>query len=220
MAPVYKGFSNRKTSKTVGITLGVSVSAILFIAIPLTQIFTQYERSNNDIDAIEFATPPPPPMEEEPPPPPPPEEEPPPPEFEPPPPPISLEQLEIALEAGTGDAVSGDFAMPSLKIDKDELGGLDIFDINDLDKKPGTQKQVAPIYPIDATRQGLSGWVRAEFIIDKRGNVVNVKIIRSSNAIFEKPTINALRQFKFSPGEKGGKVVTTRARIEIPFTIE
>lgn len=199
MAPIYKG-STGKSSRSVGLTLGIAVSCLIFLAIPLTQIFTEYTKSNEDILKIDVA-PPPPPLDE-PPPPPEPEEEPPPPEFEPPAPPISLEQLEIALEAGTGDAVGGDFAMPNLTINKDELGGLDIFDINDLDKKPKSVKQVAPIYPMDATRHGLSGFAEIEFIIDERGSVVNVKVTKSSDKIFEKPTINALRQWNFTPGEK------------------
>lgn len=221
MVPIFKDFSRKhKSSKIISLSLGIAVSLLLFIAIPLTQIFTNYERSNNEIDLIEFAPPPPPPPLEEPPPPPPPEEEKPPEEFEPPQPPISLEQLEIALEAGTGEAVGGDFAMPNLTIKKDELGGLEIFDINDLDTRPKTVKQVAPTYPISAKRRGLSGWADAQFIIDKRGNVVNVKIKGSSDLIFEKPTLDAVRQWKFTPGQKNGKVVTTRAETRIPYIIE
>jgi len=219
MPPVYQS-STSKRSPVLVIALGIAVSGLIFLAIPLTQIFAEYTKSPEEIMAIDVAPPPPPPPLDEPPPPPPPEEEPPLPEFEPPPPPISLEQLEIALEAGTGEAVAGDFAMPNLTINKDELGGLDIFDINDLDKKPRSVKQVPPIYPMDATRRGLSGYVNAQFIIDTRGNVVDVKITSSSDPIFEKPTINALRQWKFTPGEKGGKVVTTRAETRIPYTIQ
>ncbi|MGJ8651612.1 MAG: energy transducer TonB [Opitutaceae bacterium] len=219
MSSVYK-CSNANRSRALGVTLGIAVSGLIFLAIPLTQIFTEYKKESTDIQAIDLAPPPPPPPLDEPPPPPEPEEEPPPPDFEPPTPPISLEQLEIALEAGTGDAVGGDFAMPNLTINKDDLGGLDIFDINDLDKKPKSVKQVAPIYPMDATRRGLSGYVNVQFIIDKRGNVVNVKVTSSSDKIFDKPTIDALRQWKFTPGEKGGRVVTTRAETRIPYEIQ
>jgi len=218
MPSVYKS-SNENRSRAVGVTLGIAVSGLIFLAIPLTQIFTEYTKVTEDIQSIDLAPPPPPPPLDEPPPPPEPEEEPPP-EFEPPPPPISLEQLEIALEAGTGEAVGGDFAMPNLTINKDELGGLDIFDINDLDKKPKSVKQSAPHYPMDATRRGLSGYVNAQFIIDQRGNVVNVKVTSSSDAIFEQPTIDALRQWKFTPGEKDGRVVTTRAKVRIPYEIQ
>ena len=96
MAPVYKS-PKSKSAPVFGVTLGIAISCLIFLAIPLTQIFTEYSKSLEAIQAIEVAPPPPPSMEEEPPPPPPPEEEPPLPEFEPPPPPISLEQLELAL---------------------------------------------------------------------------------------------------------------------------
>ena len=219
MSPAYHS-SNKKHSSVLGVAMGIAVSALIFSGIPLTQIFTEYNKNSEDIQAIEVAPPPPPPPLEEPPPPPPPQEETPLPEFEPPPPPISLEQLDIALEAGTGEALAGDFVMPNLTISKDELGGLDIFDINDLDKKPRSVKQVPPTYPIDATPRGLSGYANAQFVIDTRGNVVQAKITSSSDPIFEKPTINALRQWKFTPGEKGGKIVTTRAETRIPYTIQ
>ncbi len=204
----------------MGVVTGVIVSGLIFLAIPLTQMFTEYSRGNEEILAIDVAPPPPPPPLEEPPPPPPPEEEPPPPDFEPPPPPISLEQVEIALEAGTGESVAGDFAMPNLTIKKEELGGLEIFDINDLDKKPTTVKQVAPLFPVEARRRGQSGYAVAQFIIDKRGSVLNVKIMSSSDPIFEKPTIEAIRQWRFTPGEKGGRVVTTRAETRVPYQIQ
>lgn len=219
MTKVYKR-STQKGSRPVGVIFGLIASALIFLAIPLTQIFTTYTKTSEDILAIDLAPPPPPPPLDEPPPPPEPEEEPPPPDFEPPPPPITLEQLEIALEAGTGEAVGGDFAIPNLTVTKDELGSLDIFDIKDLDKKPKTLKQVAPIYPLEAKHRGLSGYVRVQFIIDKKGNVVSVKVISSSDRIFENPTVDAIRQWRFTPGEKNGRIVTTRAETRIPYEIQ
>ncbi|MGB0334968.1 MAG: energy transducer TonB [Opitutales bacterium] len=210
--------SDSKSFPTMGVVTGIIVCGLIFLAIPLTQMFTDYSRANEEILAIELAPPPPPPPIEEPPPPP--EEEPPPPDFEPPPPPISLEQLEIALEAGTGESMAGDFAMPNLTIKKEELGGLEIFDISDLDKKPTTVKQVAPLFPVEARRRGLSGYAVAQFIIDQRGGVRDVIIISSSDSVFNKPTIEAIRQWKFTPGEKGGRIVTTRAEARMPYQIQ
>ncbi|TVP81046.1 MAG: energy transducer TonB [Puniceicoccaceae bacterium] len=170
--------------------------------------------------SIEMAPPPPPPPPEEPPPPPEPEQEPPSMDYEPPPPPITLEQLNVALEAGVGDAVGGDFAMPSLTIESEDLGSLDIFDIADLDKRPEVVRQNAPMYPPNARREGLSGYVRVSFVIDQNGAVVSVRVISSSDPVFESPTIDAVRQWRFTPGEKNGQVVTTRAETRVPFRIQ
>jgi protein TonB len=198
--------------------MGIAVSALIFFAIPLTQIFTQYKKAPTEIEALEVAPPPPPPPPEEPPPPPEPEEEEPPPELNVPPPPISLEQLDMALEPGTGDTLSGDFALPTVDL-TENLGGLEIFDISDLEKKPYPKKQIPPRYPMDATRRGLTGYALAEFIIDEYGNVTDVKIVKSSDPIFNSPTADAIRSWKFTPGEKDGRAVKTRTRIRIPYDI-
>ncbi|CAA6680268.1 MULTISPECIES: energy transducer TonB [unclassified Lentimonas] len=218
MSSVYKSPKGKGT-RTIGVLLGLGVSALIFLAIPLTQIFTEYEKTPSDIESIELATPPPPPPEDEPPPPPEPEEEEPPPELDTPPPPVSLEQLDMALEPGTGDSLSGDFALPTVDL-KQNLGSLDIFDLSDVEKKPHPKKQSAPKYPMDATRRGLSGYAIAVFIVDQNGNVIDVDIPKSSDPIFDKPTIEAIRTWKFSPGEKDGKTVKTRIKIRIPYEIE
>ena len=74
-------------------------------------------------------------------------------------------------------------------------------------------------YPPSARRQGLQGRVTAEFIIDEKGDVLQVTITRSSDPVFEKPTIDAIRGWKFTPGEKDGRKVKTRTRVTIPYTI-
>ena len=219
MAPAYSPRSN-KSSRATGAVIGIVVSGLLFLAVPLTQMFTDFDKSPEEIMAIEVAPPPPPPPPEDPPEPPPPEEEPTPPEMETPPPNLTLEQLEVALNPGTGLAMNGDFALPSLNVDAKQLGGLEIFDINDVDKKPSPIKQSPPVYPIEANRRGLSGYARASFLIDKKGNVIEVKIISASDPIFKKPTIDAIRKWKFTPGENGGKPVVTRAEVPIPYQIQ
>ena len=215
MSSVYKPPQGKGTL-TAGTLLGILVSLLIFLAIPLTQIFTEYEKSPEEIDALEMAPPPPPPPED-PPPPPEPEEEEPPPELDTPPPPLTLDMLDLALEPGTGNSLAGDFALPTFDVGQKDLGGLDIFDINAVDTKPQPRKQASPNYPIAAKRQKLEGYAMAEFIIDENGNVINVVIKQSSNPIFEKPTIDAIRRWKFTPGEKDGRKVKTRTRVKIPY---
>ena len=217
MSSVYKSPKGQDT-RTVGTLLGIAVSGLIFLAIPLTQIFTEYQKAPSDIEAIEMAAPPPPPPEDEPPPPPEPEEEEPPPELDTPPPPISLEQLDMALEPGTGDSLSGDFALPKVDL-KQNLGSLDIFNLSDVDKKPQPKSRRDPIPPAEATRRGISGYAVAEFIIDEYGNVINVKIIKASDKLFKKPTIDAISKWKFTPAEKDGKTVKTKTRIRLGYDV-
>ena len=219
MSSVYKAPTGKGT-RTGGVIFGITISALLFLAIPLTQLFTQYQKAPEVIEALEVAAPPPPPPPDEPPPPPEPEEQEPPPELDTPPPPISLEQLDLALNPGTGSSQAGDFALPNFDASAKDLGGLDIFDIGDLDNKPQPRRQSAPKYPSTARRKGLQGFAVAEFIIDENGNVGSLQIKQSSDPVFEQPTIDAIRTWKFTPGEKDGRTVKTRTRVKIPYTIQ
>ncbi|MGJ8651929.1 MAG: energy transducer TonB [Opitutaceae bacterium] len=220
MSHLYKPPQHRKSMAATGTFVGIGVSAMLFLAIPLTQIFTEYKKAPEEIDALEMAPPPPPPPLDEPPPPPEPEQEEAPPELDTPPPPISLDQLDMALNPGTGGSLSGDFALPSFEVGSKDLGGLEIFDIGDLEDKPQPRKQTAPRYPSEARRKRLQGFALAEFIIDENGDVSAVEIKQASDSVFEQPTIEAIRTWKFTPGQKDGRAVKTRTRVKLPYTIQ
>jgi protein TonB len=219
MSKTFKSLKESKKTKVKSILIGIAFSFLLFLAIPLTQIFIDSTKQKETINPLEFSPPPPPPPPEDPPPPPEPEEEEPPPELDSPPPPISLEQLDMALEPGTGGALSGDFALPTFDAKKTNLG-MDIFDINDLEKKPQPRRQLPPRYPAKAKASGLEGFALAEFIVDQNGDVESVVIKDSSNSIFEAPTVDAIRNWVFTPGEKDGRKVRTRVRVKIPYTLQ
>ena len=190
-----------------GLLIGLAFSFLLFLAIPLTQLFTTYEKAPESIDSLEIAPPPPPE----------PEEEEPPPELDTPPPPISLEQLDMALEPGTGGSLSGDFALPTFDAKKADLG-MDIFNINDLDKIPGFRRPPNITYPAKAQRQGLSGYVVIRFIVDEEGNVGSIEIIEASDPVFVPSVKEAYQRAKFNPGEKNGRPVKFKMQQKIPFT--
>lgn len=200
-----------------GAVVGIAVSALLFLAIPLTQIFTEYKKAPEEIQAIEVATPPPPPPPDEPPPPPEPEEEEPPPELNEPPPPISLEQLDLALNPGTGGAVGGNFALPTLDIDAKELGGLEIFELDDVDSAPQPRTQIEFSYPASAKRKGIKGTVKVEYIVNDKGEVEDITFTNNPNRILANATAGVLRRARFDPATKDGRAVKVRMRAAIPY---
>ena len=219
MSSVYNAPKGKGT-QGAGVLVGLGMSVLIFVGIALTQIFTAPPAPSESIDPIAVAPPPPPPPPDEPPPPPEPEEQEPPPELDTPPPPLSLDMLDMALNPGTGGSLAGDFALPSFDVNQSDLGSLDIFDIGDLENKPQPRKQASPKYPAAARRKKQEGFALAEFIIDEKGNVINVEIKQSSDPIFDRPTIEAIRGWKFTPGEKDGRAVKTRTRVKIPYTLK
>ena len=216
MSKLYKAPTG-KGSLTTGTIMGLAVSGLLFLAIPLTQIFTEYEKAPQEIEALEMAMPPPPPPLDEPPPPPEPEEEEPPPELETPPPPISLDQLDMVLNPGTGAVGNGDFALPTLDIGAQDLGSLDIFELGDVDSAPTPRSKIEFSYPASAKRKGITGVVKIEYIVNEKGRVEQVSIIESPNKILSDATSDVISRARFDPAAKDGRPVKVRMRAAIPY---
>jgi len=62
--------------------------------------------------------------------------------------------------------------------------------------------KIAPIFPSHALKNNIQGHVLLVFDISRKGYPTNIKIKESSNSIFNKPAINAVKQFKYVLSEK------------------
>jgi protein TonB len=217
MSKIYNPPQHRKSMVAAGALAGIGISGLLFLAIPLTQMFTDYEKSPEQIEALETAAPPPPPPPEDPPPPPEPEKEEPPPELDTPPPPITLEQLDMALNPGTGSSMAGDFALPTFDLTGADLGGLEIFELGDVDSPPQPRTRIEFSYPAAARRKGITGVVKVEYIVNERGRVEQIKIVESPDSLLSKATEDVLNRARFEPAQKGNQAVKVRMRAAIPY---
>ena len=97
-------------------------------------------------------------------------------------------------------------------------GIKDLFNPADLDQQVQLRVPVSPNYPSDLKRQGISGEVLVECIVDTNGNVTAAQIIRSSHREFEAPSLQAIAKWKFRPGKKGGRAVNVRIQQPMVFT--
>jgi protein TonB len=59
--------------------------------------------------------------------------------------------------------------------------------------------RVSPTYPARAQQVGLEGWVLVEFDVLSSGAVTNVRIVDSSDRMFEDAARNAAKRFRFKP---------------------
>ncbi|MEM7052917.1 MAG: energy transducer TonB [Pseudomonadota bacterium] len=73
------------------------------------------------------------------------------------------------------------------------------IDLLDFAVSPRPTKKVFPYYPIAARDAEAPGWVKMEVEMNTRGRVENVTVIDSSHRVFEKPTIKAMRRWRFRP---------------------
>ena len=119
-----------------------------------------------------------------------------------------------------GSALSGSglsFGMPMF--DEAEFsdindGGLldnvanNTMDKDSVDTSPRVIRRSPIIYPELARRQGVSGYVTMNVLIDESGNVENVEIVESKpEEIFDLKAESTIRSWKFEPTTYNGKKV-------------
>jgi protein TonB len=219
--------NHRKTRSTLRSTLtrllavlgAVALTLAFFLLLPVMQrIQEAMDDDDMIVRTVETAEIEPPPEIEE-------EEEPPPeeepkeqPKLDTQPQPASLAELDLALGGGTGIGPGAG----QLKIDVAGMqtaagsSGAELFSMADLDQKPRPVFQPSPnLSP--KLRRRTPGTVYVIFIVDETGRVVQPRVQRSTDPIFERPALNAIKRWRFEPGKRGGEAVRFRMRVPITF---
>ncbi len=94
-----------------------------------------------------------------------------------------------------------------------------VWDPGQLEQQANAKYKATPVYPDDMKRQGISGDVLVDFIVDPSGNVRNPVAVRSSQRAFEEPACRAVGKWRFTPGFKGGRAVFVHMQVPIVFTL-
>lgn len=204
-------------SLPLSLPLGVLITIALFVALPLTQILSDPANKNKDDQNSRIQVQPPPPPPPEAPEPPKEEEKEEDIEMKKEDQKLSLDQINMALNAGDGGMSAGGVSVQVFDI-ADNFDDM-IFEIADLDQAPVPLVQIAPVYPPELKRNRVQGTVNVVFIVDENGSVKRPSIEKSSNREFNENALKAVRQWKFEPGEKDGKKVKTRVRLPLSFTL-
>ncbi len=97
--------------------------------------------------------------------------------------------------------------------------GVGPIRLGDLDNSPRTRFQAAPHYPIGAKTTGLTGEVLVEFTVDESGRVIEPHVVRSTDRIFEEPTLRAVAKWQFEPGRRAGRIVRFRMAVPVVFNL-
>lgn len=215
-----KVYQNEKTGGNLAVAIIASVgfTALLFGVIPFAHRINKPETTMELVktSAVDL----PPPAEENTPPP---VEEEKKPEAEPEPElteaqpqqiPISAD-LEVATGSGGGVMNVGEIR----SLTAAETVQEDAFDVADLEKRPEPVSQVAPAYPAELRKAKVEGVVTLVFVLDETGRVEEPRVENSTRPEFEKPALDAIRKWRFSPGLKDGQPVRTYIRIPMRFRV-
>jgi protein TonB len=91
------------------------------------------------------------------------------------------------------------------------------FTLAEIDQKPRPTYQASPMYPNELRAKKLEGVVTLIFVVDANGKVASPRVEKSTHAAFDKPALDALKQWRFEPALKGGQRVSCKMRVPIRF---
>jgi periplasmic protein TonB len=86
--------------------------------------------------------------------------------------------------------------------------------------RPVPIHQVQPRYTEAARRAGVQGVVILEAIIDERGTVSNVRVLRGLPMGLEKEAVEAVKQWRYRPAMLNGRPVRVYFTLTVNFTIQ
>lgn len=204
-----------------GIAVACGLTLALFLVLPILQSISEKEQDQyvvQDVNVIQQETPPdipePEPEPEEP------EETPEEPELDTEPLVNDITQLDLAFDGIGGFGIPG--ADTSINIDSFVDSGEDadqLFELDELDQDPRVLYQASPKMT-SAMRRAAPATVIVVFVVDERGRVGNAAVQSSSDPSFDRAALEAVKQWRFEPGQSKGQPVESRMRIPITFPKE
>ena len=79
--------------------------------------------------------------------------------------------------------------------------------------------QVDPEYTPEARAAKIHGAVTVNLWVDEQGNVQHARVVRGLGTGLDQKAIEAVRQYRFKPGQENGKPVMVSLNVEVNFQI-
>jgi TonB family protein len=86
-------------------------------------------------------------------------------------------------------------------------------------QSPTPVSQVAPVYSLDLRSSGVEGEVVVSFTITSNGDVINPVVVSTTARVLDKPTLAAVRSWKFEPVMQNGVAVSVKVVQPVAFVI-
>lgn len=80
--------------------------------------------------------------------------------------------------------------------------------------------KVDPPYTEDARKARVQGIVILEAVVDERGNVTRVEVLKPLAAGLDQNAVEAIRQWKYEPGRKDGVPVPVLITVSVSFRLQ
>jgi protein TonB len=87
------------------------------------------------------------------------------------------------------------------------------------DEPPVLNKWVEPFYPEYAKQNNIEGLVKVRVTVKASGGVEDVRIVESTDRVFDDAALEAARQWRFKPARKDGKKVRSMVMVPVKFRL-
>jgi protein TonB len=87
------------------------------------------------------------------------------------------------------------------------------------DEPPVLDKWVTPFYPEYARQNNVEGLVTLRVTVKASGGVEDVRVMESTDHVFDEAALEAARQWRFKPARKDGKKVRSMVMVPVKFSL-
>ena len=134
---------------------------------------------------------------------------------------IKIEKIPFEINAKLPSGPVTLTSPPAAHFDFSAIGLKDFYEVGEIDGTLVPVVQVQPVYPMRAKSMGIEGWVQVKFLVNRKGLVENIKIVKAvPEGVFEKCVKRCLSAWRFSPGTVEGESVNTQVATTIRFNLE
>ena len=79
----------------------------------------------------------------------------------------------------------------------------------------------APVYPPEALRRQIEGWVDVEFVVDRTGQPRDLAVVQANpTGRFEESALTAVSKYRYEPFVRDGQVYERRVRLRLRFNLK
>jgi protein TonB len=85
---------------------------------------------------------------------------------------------------------------------------------------PVVVRKVHAQYTPNAMRERVAGSVKLRCVVDRQGAPTAIEVVESLHPELDESAVNAMKQWQFRPGARGGTPVAVRIHVEMTFTLK
>jgi protein TonB len=111
-----------------------------------------------------------------------------------------------------GDTGSATGQVDAPVVDGPAVAGVDVA-------PPRKRHDVSPVYPPIAASARIEGTVVLEAVIDREGNVSNLRVVKSI-PLLDNAALEAVRQWKYEPTRLNGRPVPVVMTVTLSFVLK